>query len=107
MIEKVLELSTTHIPHDIWMVVNHPGNDEPQFGDLRYVDHHHGFIVFVALPALEVTRDDYLPEEIWAQLESTPDWFHPILFMAITNHCTLINFDNDAVEVNGLPVYEH
>jgi len=80
-VEKVLMLSTSHMP-----------SGEPEFGDIRYVEHEYGWIVFVA------ADDD--EEEKW------PEWLRPILRLANQLEASHINFDTDAMQLPGLQLYD-
>lgn len=75
----MLDLSTAHVPNLV----------SPDFGDLRYVEHAHGWIVFVSTS----TEDRF------------PAWLRPIIKHAIAHECILINFDSDAEVVSSFKTY--
>jgi hypothetical protein len=77
-IEKVLSLSTAHMP-----------STNPDFSGLRYVKHKTGYIAFVA------------------EYPVVPDWLTPVISLAYRNNCTLILFDRDIAEDEDLlPVWD-
>ena len=86
-IEKVLALSTAHMPKEI-----------PNFGKARAVIHEWGFIVFVV--ELETRRPT--PETPW----DGDAWLQPIMELAIKNECTLILFDRDCNEDPDLETWD-
>lgn len=79
-IEKSLALSTAHAP-----------SSRPDFGNMRVAEHKYGWIVFVTKPDPGIYYGA---------------WLNPILELALKENCTLINFDADADEVDGLKVYD-
>jgi len=80
-IEKVLVLSTAHMP-----------SEAPDFGPaLRAVDHEYGFVVFVS----PMTKPEYIPE-----------WLRPIHAAAAARGCTLILFDRDGNEEPGFQTWD-
>ncbi len=83
MIEKVLALSTAHMP-----------SESPDFGACRVVLHEYGYIMFV---------QDYL-EHVGATTDGMPPWLTKIMMTAIDEDCTLIMFDRDC-EVADFPTY--
>lgn len=83
-IEKVLALSTMHMP-----------SESPDFGACRVVLHEYGYIVFV---------QDYL-EHVGATTDGMPPWMTKIMMTAIDEDCTLIMFDRDC-KVADFPTYE-
>lgn len=87
-IEKVLVLSTDHLPGDM-----------PDYG-MRSVDHDYGAIVFVP-PLIEQGAAAFLPVE-----EGLPSWIAPVLALAREHGCLYINFDQDADVWTSLPTYE-
>jgi hypothetical protein len=86
MIEKVLALSTAHMPCA-----------SPEFDACRVValPYTEGHIVFV---------QDYL-EYVGATTDGMPPWLTEIMMAAIDEDCTLILFDRDCKEAN-FPTYE-
>ena len=72
MIEKLLALSTGHMP-----------DSRPRFGnkDLRVLKFEFGYVVFVNAGHEE---------------EMLAGWLRPIMAHAVKNECTLILFDRDA-----------
>lgn len=69
MIEKVLALSTGHMP-----------SPHPFFGsDIRVLNFKYGFLVFAQEKPKDIER-----------------WLKPIMDHAVENECTLILFDRDA-----------
>ena len=75
-LQTVLDLSTAHMP-----TVNEGTELTNDFGDLRWAEHEHGFIVFVDSGAAE---------------GSVPMWLKKIHDYAVGSSCLLINFDSDA-----------
>ena len=75
-IEKVLVLSTAHMPCT-----------NPEFGAQRVVEHEHGYVVFLSMAR-------------------SPDWLLPIVSLAASEICTLILFDSAASEHNDLPTWD-
>jgi len=69
-IEKVLTLSTAHMP-----------NEDPDFGGVRCLRFEYGNVVFVSEPG-----------------HGEPDWITPAMKLAYENECTLILFDRDCNE---------
>ena len=82
-VEKVLVLSTAHMPSSL-----------PDFGEIRHVEHDFGFIVFVCL-------DD---EE--REMKLAPEWLRPLIKIANGQQCNYINFDADAPVDGNLNVWE-
>jgi len=72
MIEKVLALSTGHMP-----------NERPRFGsrDLRVLKFEYGYVLFV---------------NVGHEEEMLSGWLRPIMAHAVKHECTLILFDRDA-----------
>lgn len=70
-IRHLLDLSTMHVP-----------GPQPDWGDLRFEVHEHGWVVWVYDP------DDDL----------SPEWMKPIMKLAYQKNCALILFDSDAPE---------
>tara|TARA_B100001175_G_scaffold133372_1_gene113398 strand:- start:166 stop:450 length:285 start_codon:yes stop_codon:yes gene_type:complete len=88
-IEKILALSTGHIPVDMERF-HKDGND-----GYRVIRFKYGFVVWVS----------YDPDDpgCWQEAE---EWFQPIMKYAGENNCTLILFDRDiAVNEELFPVY--
>jgi len=65
----ILDLSTSHVK-----------GPDPNWGDMRALEHDHGWIVYVS-PGAE---------------DSVPSWFRPIYEAAVENKCLLVNFDSSA-----------
>lgn len=80
MIEKILTLSTGHMP-----------NPEPDFGKFRTVGHEYGAMVF--LTALE-------------DGEGVPEWMLPICRAAEENGCVAILFDRDVPVEETFPSFD-
>lgn len=82
MIEKVLTLSTDHLPTigPEW----HTGQPDSGPTVMQYTN---GYLLFV--PKGDV-----------------PDWLRPIVELATTEGCAFICFDSDADEIGGLEVYD-
>jgi hypothetical protein len=85
-IEKVLALSTAHMPKEI-----------PNFGKARTITHEYGFVVFVE----QYTRPS-IPETPWDK----DAWLQPIMQLARDNQCTLILFDRDCNEDPDLETWD-
>lgn len=79
-VKNMLDLSTAHMP-----------GQDAKFGELRVVKHEFGWIVFVG-------QDESLLDE--------PRWIIPIMDFAREHECILVNFDQDADVVDGLPTWE-
>ena len=77
-IEKVLALSTTHMP-----------NTDPDFGDLSRAISEYGAVVWVGEPGYGVPR-----------------WLMPAMTLAYEAECTLILFDRDCNEDPELPTWD-
>ena len=69
-VRTMLDLSTAHAP-----------NQHPDFGEVRYVAHAEGWVVFC--PGKEYEAH-------------APDWLKPILDYAHNCSCLLVNFDSSA-----------
>lgn len=80
MIEKVMVLSTAHMP-----------NDEPEFGSIRHCNHQYGAFVFLG---------DY------ESIGGLCPWLKPIVTLAMEKECSMVMFDRDAETVNGLEAWE-
>jgi hypothetical protein len=78
-IEKVLALSTAHMP-----------DERPDFGSIRNVEHEYGFVLFV----------DADPRE------GEPEWIGPTMKAAREQECTLVLFDRDCDEAPKLPSWD-
>lgn len=76
---------------DLWM--GHCPGPDIDFGDVRYANHEHGWVVFVNPAMLEHAR-------------SFPDWLRPIMKKAIELDCILINFDTDAEQLEEFEVFD-
>ena len=63
------------------MSTEHMPCSAPQFGDVRWTEHEHGFLVWVSGEARE--------------LPPVPGWLVEIMAYAIQQECLLINFDQD------------
>lgn len=83
MIEKVLALSSSHLPSRLLFGLTIDESNSP-----RYVKHKHGWIVFVDTDVI------------------CSDWFKPIMERAIKEECTLILFDDDAPSVEDFKQYD-
>lgn len=68
MIEKVLALSTGHMPQE-----------RPRFGDVRVLKFEYGYVLFVVQDVKDVA-----------------EWLRPIMGHATKHECTLLLFDRDA-----------
>jgi hypothetical protein len=77
-VQKVLDLSTQHVP-----------GPDPDWGNLRAVEHEHGWIVFVN------PNDD-----------GNPDWWRHIGEMAKSHGCLMVNFDSAADTVDCFETWE-
>jgi hypothetical protein len=77
VIVKALDLSTSHVPLP-----------KPSFGDIRYVKHEYGWVLFVGGE----------PE--------VPEWLQKIWDFAKKNGCVLLNFDRDASESPDFDTFE-
>lgn len=85
-IEKVLVLSTDHMPSST------PDWDKEQADTDRKVwDFEYGFVIFVPY------KDN---------MDTVPEWLIPIAELAQKEDCTFICFDQAVDCVDGLPVYE-
>jgi hypothetical protein len=87
-IEQAWTLSTAHIPATL-------GPDHPSrldFGDNhpRCDPHEHGWIVFL------VASDE----------RPCPEWFRPIMDVAVKNDVSFVVFDSSGGDVNDLHSYE-
>ena len=80
-IEKVLALSTAHIPN--------ADPDLGKFGGLRAASFEYGFVVWVSEPG-----------------DGVPEWITPAMKLAYDNGCTLILFDRDCNEDPDLPTWD-
>jgi len=76
MIEKILTLSTAHLPVD------------PDFEDLRAIPFKYGFVVWVEEPD-----------------NTMASWLYIIMELAWDEGCTLIMFDCDAEVCEDLPCW--
>lgn len=76
MIEKVLALSTAHMP-----------SESPDFGGVATVKFDFGYVA-------------------WVTESSVPAWLAPVMQTAVAEGCTLILFDRDAATEPEFPVYE-
>lgn len=84
----MMDMSTAHVY----------GLPNPDFGCLRFVEHEHGFTVFIPgeAPSLDAEPGD-------ADFE--PVWMRDILARAREVGAYIVNFDGDADIVAGFPVY--
>jgi hypothetical protein len=88
-VEKVLVLSTSHVP-DAW------GKAFKEFGDsIRWQEHEYGWIVWVLY---------YLDEDELGY--GLPQWIRPIWRIAQSEKCSMILFDRDADEIDGVKTYD-
>jgi len=91
-IEKVLELSTGHLPEEAWDVL--PGMDWPRM----LLDEFGGF--FWAPPLTDdLDAMGYLPPKYPAELMR-------VLRYARSKGCRWVNFDRDADRIPDLPYWE-
>ena len=72
-IRTMIDLSTNHVP-----------SPNPDWGDVRVVEHDYGWIVFV----FDLSEDDIQ--------SCVPEWLVPIWREAVKAECMLINFDRDS-----------
>ncbi len=78
-LQVVLDLSTAHMP-----------GSSPPWGDLRVVEHEHGYVVFVSSE----------PQG------REPQWATKVLALARKHDCLLVNFDQDGEELpEHLPMW--
>jgi len=89
-IEKVLTLSTAHMPCSI-----------PDFYDLRACEFTYGYVVWATV---NLDDDDCDAECDCNGLNKT--WIVPILKLALEQECRLILFDCDADKLDGLETWE-
>jgi len=82
-IEKVLALSTAHMP-----------SSEPYFADCRVLEFTYGYILWVSSMFGENGGDDI------------PAWLRPIMKIAYEAECTLILFDADCNQDPNLKEYD-
>lgn len=87
MIERILVLSTAHIPDD--PEVYYAANLGFERAQPRVIHHSYGWIVFLADAPMDC-----------------PDWFKPIQDYAIKNCCDYVNFDHDVEAIDDLPTWE-
>jgi hypothetical protein len=92
-IQIVLDLSTGHIPEEEARRI-----DGPHFG-MRAQSHEHGWIVWVTGYTIEEMED-------WHDDDKPAAWFWPILKLAQSNDCMLVNFDGDGFEHPDLKMYD-
>jgi len=78
-VSNVLELSTWHLPSDC-----------ESFYPLRYANHQYGYIVWIT-------------EHSEFEVDT---WLKPIVKMAVSKKCSMINFDRDADVVESLKKYD-
>jgi hypothetical protein len=88
-IEKVLTLSSAHIPMEPARTV---GLGLGERGP-RVQEHEYGWIVFLGDAETDITRPQ-------------PEWLLPIVKLAHEHDCAFINFDRDGDDVDGLPTYD-
>tara|TARA_Y100000034_G_scaffold135163_1_gene205951 strand:+ start:344 stop:757 length:414 start_codon:yes stop_codon:yes gene_type:complete len=81
-----LELSTAHVPHHL--LVPEGSRHWVASGMPRSCTHQYGWIVFLGDPSHD---------------SRAPKWFAPILALARSMGCTLINFDRDGEITDLLP----
>lgn len=65
------------------------------WGELRVAKHEHGYVVFVPSGLVRYEFADFVPE-----------WAKPLVRRALDLDCVLVNFDQDAEQVEGLPTWE-
>jgi len=120
-IEKVLDLTTAHMP-----------SNDPGFGTIRVAPHEHGWVLFVGginemFADYDVAVAKYfkaLIDRTWIMrsaastdgmprlntpvrpLSGEPRWLLPILYAAVHHKCAFIVFDQDGCEHPNLPTYE-
>lgn len=87
-IEKVLVLSTAHIPAEVALRQDVLWKDAPEAP--RTCGHEHGWIVFL------VIADD----------RPVPEWFRPIRDIAVAADCSLVDFDSTGQLLDGVPTYD-
>ena len=90
-VEKVLVLSTAHVPERVLKA------EELNLRHHRWENHEYGFTVFL-LSALD--EDE---ESNWDETEV--EWFKDILVTARKHGCTYVNFDRDGASIESLPDY--
>lgn len=78
MIEKVLTLSTAHVP-----------GENPNFGALRYCEHEYGWVVFLG-----------------SEDQPVPVWLRDIVWYAQKNDCFAVHFDADGPIEKSLRTYQ-
>ena len=78
MIEKILALSTAHMPCE-----------SPDFGGLRHLQFEYGYVVWVSEPG-----------------DGVPGWIAPVMGLAYTCECTLILLDRDCNEDPALQMWD-
>jgi len=83
MIEKMLTVSTAHMP-----------GQDASFGDLRVVDDEFGYIVML----LSICVED-LPEGV-------PNWLWPLYQHARNLECRYIYFDRDVPTIDGFQTWD-
>jgi len=90
-IEKVLTLSTAHMPCSI-----------PDFYDLRACEFTYGYVVW----AIVDPGDDECDSQCGDCNGLDKTWIGPILKLAFEQKCRLILFDADADKLDGLESWE-
>ena len=85
-IVNCLDLSTAHVPEAVVSTTNI--NAPLYVGTLRCIAHTFGWVIWPADGA------------------EVPEWFKPILVMALRHECVVILFDCDAEVIPDLPVYQ-
>lgn len=99
-IKRMLDLSVSHMTRDdVGLMSDCHGHDN---GDLpRIIQHAHGFIVFVS------SDPDFLRKRLSTMAD---DGFSEAVRMiyrsAAQRDMTLINFDQDAAVIEGLPTFD-
>lgn len=88
--ETTLAISTQHMTEFL------PVEDSSSvFGNLRYIHHHFGIIVFIGLPLNREENPQRFDAEALMVLFEVPNWLRPIIQYCIDNECYYINFDED------------
>lgn len=82
-INKVLSISTANIPR--------PENDKLDLNGIRTSETEYGWVVFLGEPDKDI--------------KVAPDWFLPILNLALIHNCSMVDIDTDNPEDETLPIY--
>lgn len=95
MIEKMLVISTCHVPDRLGL--QKPQPDDLNISTFRCETHGFGWIVFLG------DIEDF-PE--YTDLDPGDRWLEPIIRLAVEHGATVINFDCDANKEDSLPAYD-